>query len=210
MLMQARLRRTWRFAERRTLSSRQWSATCAAFAQFCHRTRLHPTLSPHPHRWGRCKTSSWRTPHTPSVERGSRRFARFSHAEDPRHEVPPGRLFDGKRGDGLRTSFARRTPALSRMAARLGPPARCAPIPTAPSGLVGRDGTADLRRRSRYRFKDVTPDGLVIRETKFRKSRLVPCMRRDLGLQGYLANGATLRWTMINVFVSGGGDAELF
>jgi integrase/recombinase XerD len=26
-----------------------------------------------------------------------RRFARFSHAEDPRHEVPPARLFSGRR-----------------------------------------------------------------------------------------------------------------
>ena len=54
------------------------------------------------------------------------------------------------------------------------------------------------------RFKDVTPDGLVIRETKFRKSRLVPLhATATSALQGYLAKRCALALDDDHVFVSG-------
>jgi hypothetical protein len=60
------------------------------------------------------------------------RFARFSHAEDPRHEVPPARLFCGQRRPRSPYLFREGT---SRPSSRRPPVSghrtRCAPIPTA-------------------------------------------------------------------------------
>ena len=53
------------------------------------------------------------------------------------------------------------------------------------------------------RFKDVTPDGLVIRETKFRKSRLVPVHETTTSaLQAYLAKRCELALDDDHLFVS--------
>ena len=53
------------------------------------------------------------------------------------------------------------------------------------------------------RFKDVTPDGLVIRETKYRKSRLVPLHETTTSaLQGYLAKRCDLALDDDHLFVS--------
>src|SRR5262245_30207275 len=75
-----------------------------------------------------------------------RRFARFSHAEDSRHEVPPARLFCGQR--------RRRAPYLFREEEIPGPASAGHPSGAAarvaapdlphPAGLVGRDGTTNL------------------------------------------------------------------
>lgn len=64
------------------------------------------------------------------------RFARFLHAEDPRHEMPPLGVFRGRR-----------------------------PRPTP---YIFSD--EDIQQL----LQDVTADGLLIRETKFHKSRLLP------------------------------------
>src|SRR5262249_58306045 len=51
------------------------------------------------------------------------RFARFSHAEDPRHEVPPARLFCGQRRQRAPYLFREEDiQALLAQAARLAPP----------------------------------------------------------------------------------------
>ncbi len=51
------------------------------------------------------------------------RFARFSHAEDPHHEVPPGRLFYGQRRRRVPYLFREEDlQALLAQAAHLGPP----------------------------------------------------------------------------------------
>ena len=75
------------------------------------------------------------------------RFARFSHAEDPRHEVPPRRLFYSQRRRRAPYLFREEDlQALLAQAARLGPPDSLRPSYLQyPPGLVGRDGTADLR-----------------------------------------------------------------
>ena len=103
------------------------------------------------------------------------RFARFIHAEEPRHEIPPTHVFYGR--------IHRPTPylftdnELHRLicaAGRLGPPGSLRPNTyktlftlLAVTGLRPTEACA-------LRYDDISPDGLVIRETKFRKSRLVP------------------------------------
>jgi integrase/recombinase XerD len=122
------------------------------------------------------------------------RFARFRHAKDPRHEVPPARLFDGQRRRRAPYLFrAEDLQALLAQAARLGPPDSWRPHTS--STLLGLLAVTGLRisEALALRFKDVTPDGLVIRETKFRKSRLVPLhATATSALQGYLAKRCEL------------------
>lgn len=103
-----------------------------------------------------------------------RRFARYLHAEDARHEIPP-EVFGRERGP-------RPTPYI------LSDEQICRIIQ-----LAAQSGYRTLRRQTystffgllactglrvseaiRLRYDDITPDGLVIRATKFRKSRLVP------------------------------------
>jgi len=133
------------------------------------------------------------------------RFARFSHADDPRHEVPPARLFAGHR--------RRRTPYLFReedlqallaQAARLGPPDSLRPHTY--RTLLGLLAVTGLRisEALALRFKDITPDGLVIRETKFRKSRLVPLhATTTAALQAYVTKRGALVLDDDHLFVSG-------
>ncbi len=133
------------------------------------------------------------------------RFARFSHAEDPRHEVPPARLFYGQRRQRAPYLFREEDlQALLAQAARLGPPDSLRPHTY--STLLGLLAVTGLRisEALALRFKDVTPDGLVIRETKFRKSRLVPLHETTTSaLQGYLAKRCELALDEDHVFVSG-------
>jgi len=115
------------------------------------------------------------------------RFARCSHAEDPRHAVPPGRLFDSQRRRRPPSLFREEDlQALLAQAARLGPPDSLRP--DTDSTLLGLLAVTGLRISEALarRFKDVTPDGLVSRETTFRKRRLVPWpATATAALQGY-------------------------
>ena len=119
-----------------------------------------------------------------------RRFAIALHAEDPRHEVPSADLFG-------RASHRRRTPyiyspgdirRLIDAAHRLGPDGSIRPITYATMfGLIAATGMR-VSEALAIRLPDVTDDGLIIAQTKFKKSRLLPLhstTRR--ALDGYLA-----------------------
>jgi integrase len=104
-----------------------------------------------------------------------RRFARLMRAEDPRHEIPPPGTFG--------PPSPRRTPyifspeeirALLKAAAELGP--RGSLRPTMYVTMLGLIAATGLRisEALALRLGDITAAGLVIRQTKFRKSRLVP------------------------------------
>jgi len=133
-----------------------------------------------------------------------RRFARLMHAEDPRHEVPPAGVF-GKQAP-------RRTPyiytpkeirALLNAASTLGPRGSLRPkVYVTMLGLVAATGLR-ISETIGLRLGDVTTAGLVIRQTKFRKSRLVPLhptTRR--ALDSYLAVRAKFAGTDDAVFLS--------
>jgi integrase len=131
------------------------------------------------------------------------RFARYVHAEDQRHELPPAvfgseklprpvpyilskdniqRLVQSASQSGYRT-LRRRT--YSTLFALL-----------ACTGLR-------VSEAIRLRFEDVTPDGLVIRDSKFRKSRLVPLHETaQAGLERYLTHRRPYAPFDDHVFVS--------
>jgi integrase len=103
------------------------------------------------------------------------RFARLMQAEDPRHEIPPPTPFG--------PPSPRRTPyifspteirVLLKASAELGP--RGSLRPTTYVTMLGLIAATGLRisEALALRLRDITAAGLVIRETKFRKSRLVP------------------------------------
>ncbi|MCL2876967.1 MAG: tyrosine-type recombinase/integrase [Betaproteobacteria bacterium] len=103
------------------------------------------------------------------------RFARFAHAVDSRHEIPPQGVYCARR--------QRPTPylynedeirALMAQALHLGPPGTLRGQTY--STLIGLLAATGLRISEALglRFQDITADGLVIRNTKFQKSRLVP------------------------------------
>jgi integrase/recombinase XerD len=115
------------------------------------------------------------------------RLAKFLHAEDPRHEIPRG-VFGAEQ-------YPRRPPYIlsDEQIREL-------------VGLAAQSGYRTLRRQTcstlfallactgirvseaiRLRYADITPDGLMIRETKFQKSRLVPLhVTARAGLERYL------------------------
>jgi integrase/recombinase XerD len=102
------------------------------------------------------------------------RFARFARAEDSGHEIPPESGFCGywpRRSPYLFTDDEVRR--LIFHAGRLGPPGELRPYTY--STLFGLLASTGLRISDALslHLHDVTSEGLVIRETKFRKSRLV-------------------------------------
>jgi len=132
------------------------------------------------------------------------RFARFSHAEDPRHEIPPARVLYGQRRPLTPYLFSDADiQALLAQAARLGPSGSLRPQTY--STLFALLAVTGLRisEALALRFQDVTPDGLVIRGTKFRKSRLVPLHATSTAaLQQYLTQRSDLALDDDHLFVS--------
>jgi len=128
-------------------------------------------------------------------------FARHVRAEDDRHEVPPQQFF--------RRIYRRPTPfiftpsqisQLVRAAARV-----TACCPGTYSTLFGLLAVTGLRisEALALRFDDLTADGLVIRQTKFRKTRLVPLHETTRGaLDRYLSDRHRVRTADDRLFLS--------
>jgi integrase len=102
------------------------------------------------------------------------RFARYLQAEDAHHEVPPA-IFGRERGP-------RPTPyilseeqirQIVQLAAQSGYRTLRRETYSTFFALLSCTGIR-VSEAIRLRYDDLTPDGLVIRSTKFRKSRLVP------------------------------------
>ena len=135
------------------------------------------------------------------------RFARFARAEDSCHEIPPANIFCGRRY--RRTPYIFTDEEVQRLmlhTARLGPPGALRPHTY--STLFGLLASTGLRisEALSLRFDDVAPEGLVIRETKFRKSRLVALHETAaLALRHYLLRRGKFANCDDHVFVSGRG-----
>lgn len=131
-------------------------------------------------------------------------FARFARAEDSCHEIPPANIFCGRRY--RRTPYIFTDEEVQRLmlhAARLGPPGTLRPHTySTVFGLLASTGLRISEALS-LRFDDVTPEGLVIRETKFRKSRLVALHETAaLALRHYLLRRGKFANCDDHVFVS--------
>jgi integrase/recombinase XerD len=102
-------------------------------------------------------------------------LARFLHAEDPRHEIPPRVLACPAHTRPLPFIFSsEEIGRLVQAAARLAPSGSLRPLTF--STLFGLLAVTGLRisEALSLRLDELTTDALVIRETKFHKSRLVP------------------------------------
>ena len=115
-------------------------------------------------------------------------FARYARAEDPAHEVPSERVFSARRVRYRPFIFtAEQLHDLLVHASKLPPPGSIRPWTfTTLFSLLAVTGLR-ISEALNLRLQDVTEDGLVIRETKFQKSRLVPLHPTTMaGLQRYL------------------------
>ena len=104
------------------------------------------------------------------------RFARYAHAEDIRHEIPPDGVF-GTQPRQRPVPFIFSVDEITRLmnvASRHH--LRNTLLPHTYNTLFGLLAATGLRVSEAFnlRMDDITPDGLLIRMTKFRKTRLVP------------------------------------
>jgi integrase len=137
------------------------------------------------------------------------RFARYLHAEDKRHEVPPEHAF-GHHRPQRRPPFLF-TPgdvaALVRAARALRPEGSLQPhVYSTLLGLIASTGLR-ISEALNLRIEDVTPEGLVVRNTKFGKSRLLPLhpSTRER-LEDYLERRLQTAGTCAFVFISVKGE----
>ena len=122
--------------------------------------------------WAASKGSAWRRERKLRVVAA---FARHAVAEDPRHEVPPIHVFSHKTVLVTPHIYSDdEVVRLMRAAEQLPPTWRMRPHTAATLfGLLASTGLR-LSEALSLRLGDFTADGLVIRHTKFNKSRLVP------------------------------------
>jgi len=131
------------------------------------------------------------------------RFARYLHAEDERHEVPPA-IF-GTENARRPTLYILTTTDIRRLitaAAQSMSRAICGATYSTLFALLSCTGLR-VSEAIRLRMDDITPDGLVIQRTKFRKSRLVPLHETArAGLERYLQQRRRYAPLADHVFVS--------
>ena len=105
-----------------------------------------------------------------------RRFAQARHADDPRHQVPAADAF-GRSERRRRQPYIYSPHEIARLlgaAAALEPAGSIRPIMyTTLFGLVAATGMR-IAEALALRLDDMTPDGIVVRESKYHKSRLLP------------------------------------
>ena len=103
-------------------------------------------------------------------------FATWMHAEDGRHEVPPKDTppRNVRRRPAPRLMTPDQIKQVMQAALSVGPAGSISPYTY--HYMIGLLAVTGMRRSEalELRLSDVTADGLVVRETKFRKSRLVP------------------------------------
>lgn len=139
------------------------------------------------------------------------RFARFVRADDPRHDIPPDHVFCKRQHRRTPYPFTDQEVArLLREADNLGPTGSLRPHTYRTIfGLLAATGLR-ISEVLRLRFDDMTPDGLVIRMTKFKKSRLVPLHRTVVeALDSYLERRRRCASADPHVFVSHRGGESL-
>ena len=132
------------------------------------------------------------------------RFARFMHAEDPRHDVPPVGIFRGHRPRPTPYIFPEEEiQHLLVATGRLGPPGSLRPLTYQTLfGLLAVTGMRVSEVRHLH-LQDVTADGLLIRATKFQKSRLLPLHATTwTALHQYLAQRRQVAGLEAHLFVS--------
>lgn len=154
---------------------------------------------------------AWAARAPSAAQRGGRlrlvaSFARFAAQDDPAHEVPPTTAFGGPAPRRLPFIFTAED--IARLLAAAGTlSSRAGLRPTTYRILFGLLAATGLRisEALALHVEDVTPDGLVIRQTKFRKSRLVPLHATSQQALMYYLGARRRLGTESHLFVSDRG-----
>ena len=131
------------------------------------------------------------------------RFSRYIRAEDPSHELPQA-VFGGEKGPRP-TPYIFSQDDIKRLLQATSQSGRCSLRRQTYSTLFALLACTGLRvsEAIRLRFEDITPDGLVIQCSKFRKSRLVPLHETaQAGIERYLKSRRPYAPFDDHVFVS--------
>jgi len=144
-----------------------------------------------------------------SVEQRARRlgevirFARYIRAEDPLHELPPPFFGSEKRRRSIPFIFLQEDiQRLVQAASASGSNTLRRKTYSTLYALLASTGLR-VSEAIRLRYEDITPDGLMIRCSKFRKSRLVPLHETaQAGIERYLEHRRSYAPFDDHVFVS--------
>jgi integrase len=137
-----------------------------------------------------------------------RRFALALHAENARHQIPQADAL-GRATPKRRPPYIYRSDEIVRLlrtAAALEPAGSIRPVLyTTLLGLIAATGMR-IAEALALQLDDVTADGLVIRETKFQKSRLLPLHATvQQALDRYLVDRRKVSTADRALFISAGG-----
>jgi integrase len=140
------------------------------------------------------------------------RFAEYLRVEDPRHESPPPNHFGYRKMRRVPYIYSRgEIDSLVLAATRL--PASGSLRPKTYAALISLLAATGLRISEALHLlvSDITPDGLLIRRTKFQKTRLVPLHDTAVtGLGHYLMHRQEARCGGDHVFVSNEGQPLVY
>ncbi|PCH60911.1 MAG: integrase [Gammaproteobacteria bacterium] len=132
------------------------------------------------------------------------RFSHFCRAEDSRHEVPLGNVFCGRHHRPIPFIFTdEQVKALMDQALKLTPKWSLRPVMY--NTLIGLFAATGIRLSEAINltFRDFTQDGLIIRNTKYHKSRSIPLHSSTAeALNGYLNKRKQLNIDDSHIFVS--------
>jgi integrase len=135
------------------------------------------------------------------------RFAQYLRVEDSRHESPPTNYFGYRKTRRVPRIYSRdEINDLILAATRL--PSSDSLLPKTYAALISLLAATGLRISEALHLlvSDITPNGLLIRRTKFQKTRLVPLHETAVaGLGHYLAHRQGMRRDGDHVFVSDKG-----
>ena len=140
------------------------------------------------------------------------RFAQYLRVEDPRHELPPANHFGYRKTRRVPHIYSRdEIDGLVLAATRL-----CSPdslLPRTYAALISLLAATGLRISEALHLlvTDITPNGLLIRRTKFQKTRLVPLHATAVtGLGHYLIHRQEAKRGGDHVFVSDEGQPLVY
>ena len=140
------------------------------------------------------------------------RFAQYLRIEDSRHELPPANHFGYRKTRRVPHIYSREEiDGLVLAATRL--PSSDLLLPKTYAALISLLAATGLRISEALHLlvSDITSNGLLIRRTKFQKTRLVPLHATAVtGLAGYLTHRQEARCGGDHVFVSGAGQPLVY
>jgi integrase/recombinase XerD len=140
------------------------------------------------------------------------RFAQYLRVEDFRHELPPAKHFGYRKSRRVPHIYSRdEIVRLVLAATRL--PSSDLLLPRTYAALISLLAATGLRISEALHLlvTDITPNGLLIRRTKFQKTRLVPLHATAVtGLAHYLIHRQEARCGGDHVFVSDEGQPLVY